>query len=99
MKDFAKKAMKPAYRCTVALVFERVQVKIEIREIYILDLSFGDNTINPIRCKYQGSTCKILSKSNYICRSHEIFAVQMYCKGVTKVFERVEVNGNHNVFI
>ena len=40
--------------CTVAHVFEHVQVKIEIREIYTLDLSFGDNTINTIRCLYQG---------------------------------------------
>ena len=65
----------------------------------MLDLSFGDNTINTITCKHQGSTCKILSESNYICRNYEVFAVQMYYKGVIKVFEHVEVNGRNNVFI
>ena len=67
----------------------------------MLDLSFGDNTINTITCKHQGSTCKILSESNYICRNYEVFAVQMYYKRVvfTKVFEHVEVNEKNNVFI
>ena len=59
-----------------------VQVKTKTREICMLDLSF-DNTINT----HQGNTCKILSQSNYICRSYEVFAIQMYCKDVTKVFE------------